>query len=66
LLDGSLSCRFCAGKNPTGHFRNGNCSAVGEKFPEVKDRLWNILDIFKEYNTAEERRMVFVRTIRRN
>jgi len=28
---------------------------VGEKFPEVKDRLWNILDIFKEYNTAGDK-----------
>ncbi len=26
---------------------------VGEKFPEVKDRLWNILDIFEEHNKQE-------------
>src|SRR5208283_857789 len=26
---------------------------VGEKFPEVKDRLWNILDIFEEHNRRE-------------
>ncbi len=25
---------------------------IGERFPEVKDRLWNILDIFKEHNAA--------------
>ena len=27
-------------------------AGVGEKFPEVKDRLWNILDIFEEHNAA--------------
>ena len=26
---------------------------VGKKFPEVKDRLWNILDIFEEHNRRE-------------
>jgi hypothetical protein len=26
---------------------------VGEKFPYVKDRLWNILNIFEENNTPE-------------
>jgi len=26
---------------------------VGERFPEIKDRLWNILDIFREHNAGD-------------
>ena len=27
---------------------------IGARFPEVKDRLWNILDIFEEHTAAEQ------------
>jgi len=32
---------------------------VGAKFPEIKDRLWNILDIFNEHEAVENRPVGF-------